>query len=126
MENLEARLMAMVRRSSDDYKADLANFRTFVRFIRTAENNKALTEVFNLACEKNLHEHAALMLQKGVDPNNKEMPILEVAYKGYHKVLEVLLSDPRTDLGCIKHQTRESVLHLILKYQCDPKALLLT
>ena len=119
MENLEARLMAMVRRSSDDYKADLANFRTFVRFIRTAENNKALTEVFNLACEKNLHEHAALMLQKGVDPNNKEMPILEVAYKGYHKVLEVLLSDPRTDLGCIKHQTRESVLHLILKMEFE-------
>ena len=122
MENLEVRLMDMVRRTklvSDDYRADLANFRTMVRFVRTAENNRALTEVFNMACEKNLHEHAALLLQKGVDPNNKDMPILEVAYKGYHEVLEVLLRDQRTDIGCIKQQTRESILHLILKMEFE-------
>ena len=126
MENLEVRLMDMVRRTklvSDDYRADLANFRTMVRFIRTAENNQALTDVFNLACEKNLHEHAALLLQKGVDPNNKEMPILEVAYKGYHEVLEVLLRDQKTDIGCIKRETRESVLHLILKMEFEQSAL---
>ena len=122
MENLEDKLMQMVRRtkmSADGYKADLANFRTFVRFIRSAEDSPELAEVFNLACEKGLHEHAALLLQKGVDPNNKEKPILEVAYKGYHKVLEVMLRDSRTNLSVIKPQTRESVLHLVLKMEFE-------
>jgi len=125
IENLEAKLAEMVRRTKingENYKADFSGFRTFVRFIKSAEDNLAITEIFNLCCEKNLHEHAALLLQKGVDPNNKEKPILEVAYKGYHKVLAVLLKDSRTDLSVIKHQTRESILHLVLKMEFEQTA----
>ena len=118
MDNLEDKLLTIVRetdRRSVNAKADLANFRTYVRFIRSVIENDQLDEVFNLACEKGLHEHAALLLKKGVDPNNKENPILEVAYKGYSQVMRVLLQDPRTNIQVMKPLNRETILHLILK-----------
>ena len=122
MENLESKLLEMVRSAKVDspgYKSDLANFQTFVRFVKSAENNGALEEVFCLACEKGLHEYAALLLKKGINPNCQDKPILEVAYKGYHMVLATLLKYSKTDLTVIKHQTKESILHLILKMEYE-------
>ena len=122
MDNLEDKLLSLVRetdRRAVNAKADFANFRTYVRFIRSVPDNDQLTEVFNLACEKGLHEHAALLLRKGVDPNNRESPVLEVAYKGYSQVMRVLLQDPRTDLNVMKPLTRETILHLILKMEYE-------
>jgi len=122
MLNLEDKMMDLLkstRKSGDNSRADLANFRTYTRFIKSLEDPSSLNEVFNVACEKGLHEHVLLLLKKGVNPNNKEKPILEVAFKGYHQVLAVLVKDPRTDLLVEKPYTKETILHLILKMEFE-------
>lgn len=78
-----------------------------------------MEEVFNLACEKGLHEHASLLLKKGVNPNNSGKPLFEVAYKGYHQVLATLLKYSQTNLTVIKKETKETLLHLILKMEFE-------
>ena len=125
MDNLEDKLLNIVRqtaRDGDNAAADLANFRTFLRFVRSGLDNDQLAEVFSLACEKGLHEQAAMLLKKGVEPNNRENPILEAAYKGYHRVLRVLAQDPRTDLTVRTAGTQETILHLVLKMEFEQAA----
>jgi len=122
MLNLEDKMMDLLkttRKNGENARADLANFRTYTRFIKSLEDPSSLNEVFNVACEKGLHEHVLLLLKKGVNPNNREKPILEAAYKGYYQVLEVLVKDPRTELLVEKSYTKETILHLILKMEFE-------
>jgi len=122
MLNLEDKMMDLLKitkKNGENERADLANFRTYTRFIKSLEDPSSLNEVFNLACEKGLHEHVLLLLKKGVSPNNRDKPILEAAYKGYFKVLDVLVKDPRTDLLVEKAYTKETILHLILKKEFE-------
>merc|ERR1712024_102919 len=64
MDNLEDKLLNIIRetaRTGDNAKAGLANFRTYLRFIRSGLDNNQLTEVFNLACEKGLHDQVSML-----------------------------------------------------------------
>jgi len=118
MLNLESKMMDLLRvtkKNGENYQADLANFRTFVHFIRTGGEPSRLTEVLNLACEKGLDEQVALLLRKGISPNNSEHPLLEAAYRGHHGVLRALLADPRINLAVERSGTRETFLHLLLR-----------
>ena len=101
-----------------DYNAKLANFKTFMRFIRTLQEQNVLDEVFDLACDKGLHEHVEVMLRKGANPNIASKPILEAAYHGHHRILEVLSSNHLTNWE-VETGSKETVLHLILKMGSD-------
>ena len=103
--------------NDSDYNAKLANFKTFMRFIRTLQEENALDEVFDLACDKGLHEHVEVMLRKGANPNIPSKPVLEAAFHGHHRILEVL-SNHGTNWE-VETGSRETVLHLILKMGSD-------
>jgi len=99
--------------------SDEKSLEEFREMIQSEEDNENLNDAFDLACVKGLHEHVSILLDQGVDPNNRSMSILEVAYYGYYKVLEVLLKDDRTDVTVVSQGNKETILHLILQRRAD-------
>ena len=80
------------------------------------------------ACDYGLHEFAALLLDRGADPNKRmeecgTAPILFAAYHGHYELIELLInhkissieSVKTTDFSVIDRTTNESVLHWVLK-----------
>eukprot|EP00090_Calanus_glacialis_P040329 TRINITY_DN7028_c0_g1_i6.p1 TRINITY_DN7028_c0_g1~~TRINITY_DN7028_c0_g1_i6.p1 ORF type:complete len:1012 (-),score=240.18 TRINITY_DN7028_c0_g1_i6:85-3120(-) len=103
--------------TDNDYHAKLSNFKTYMRFIRNLKEQNALDDVFDLACDKGLHEHVEVMLRKGASPNIPSKPVLEAAFYGHHQVLKVL-KKYNTNFDVLTG-TKETVLHLVLKMQSD-------
>jgi len=103
--------------TDNDYESKLANFKTYMRFIRNLKEQNSLDDVFDLACDKGLHEHVEVMLRKGASPNIPSKPVLEAAFYGHHKVLKVL-KNYNTNFDVLSG-TKETVLHLVLKMQSD-------
>merc|ERR1712123_318310 len=103
--------------TDNDYPAKLSNFKTYMRVIRNLKEQNALDDVFDLACDKGLHEHVEVMLRKGASPNIPSKPVLEAAFYGHHQVLMVLKNyNANFD---VLSGTKETVLHLVLKMQSD-------
>jgi len=100
-----------------DYNSKLSNFKTYMRFIRNLKEQNALDDVFDLACDKGLHEHVEVMLRKGANPNIPSKPVLEAAFYGHYRVLKVL-KNYNTNFD-VTTGTKETVLHLVLKMQSD-------
>ena len=73
--------------------------------------------MFDLACDKGLHDHVEVLLRKGASPNIASQPLLEAAYYGHHKVLSILKDYNANFL--VTNATKETVLHLVLKMQSD-------
>jgi len=121
MDHLEHKLrdiLVNTKLNTESYKTDFGLFRTYARTIGTSEQSPQLTEMFNIACEKGLHEHVEILLKKGVDPNNRDKPILEAAYKGHYKVLDVLVRNyDDLNLGVINDKLNETILHCVLKME---------
>ena len=110
-------LLKSTELTDSDYNAKLANFKTFMRFIRTLQEQNVLDEVFDLACDKGLYEHVEVMLRKGANPNIPSKPVLEAAFHGHNRILEVL-SNHGTNWE-VETGSKETVLHLILKMGSD-------
>jgi len=103
--------------TDNDYPSKLSNFKTYMRFIRNLKEQNALDDVFDLACDKGLHEHVEVMLRKGASPNIPSKPVLEAAFYGHHQVLRILKNyNANFD---VLSGTKETVLHLVLKMQSD-------
>ena len=101
MTNLKEKLFKLVKEtqlSDDDYNAKLSNFKTYLRFVRSLEDQTGLEDVFDVACDKGLHDHVELMLKKGTNPNIASQPLLEAAYYGHHRVVS-LMKDYRADFS---------------------------
>ena len=101
MTNLKEKLFKLVKEtqlSDDDYNAKLSNFKTYLRFVRSLEDQRGLEDVFDVACDKGLHDHVELMLKKGTNPNIASQPLLEAAYYGHHRVVS-LMKDYRADFS---------------------------
>ena len=101
MTNLKEKLFKLVKEtqlSDDDYNAKLSNFKTYLRFVRSLEDQRGLEDVFDVACDKGLHDHVELMLKKGTNPNIASQPLLEAAYYGHHRILS-LMKDYRADFS---------------------------
>ena len=111
------RLLKETEVSDLDYNSKLGNFKTYMKFIRTLEQQNALDDVFDLAVDKGLHEHVEILLRKQANPNIASLPILEAAFYGHHKVLKVL-SDYNANFS-VTNATQETVLHLVLKMRSD-------
>jgi len=101
----------------EDYSAKLADFKTYLRSVRTLIDQNALDDVFDLSCDKGLHDHVEVLLRKGASPNFASQPLLEAAYYGHHKVLSVLKDYNANFL--VTNATNETVLHLVLKMHSD-------
>ena len=120
IDNLKDKVFQLLKETNlddDDYTAKLSNFKTYLRFVRTLIDQNALDDVFDLACDKGLHEHVEILLRKGANPNIPSQPLLEAAYYGHHEVLQVL-KDYNANFNVSK-PTKETVLHLVLKAQSD-------
>ena len=120
MQDLEARLIELVRETKRDahsYQSDLGAFRSLVRCVKEGGEGRELGEVLALAAEKGLEEHVGLLLRRGAGPNSAEQPLLEAAARGHHRVVAALVADPRTDLGIVRAHTEETVLHQVLKME---------
>jgi len=100
-----------------DYGSKLSNFKTYMKFIRTLQEQNTLDSVFDLACKKGLHEHVELLLRKGANPNTVNKPVLEAAFFGHHQVIRLLKLYHAN--FCVTTGSRETVLHLVLKMQSD-------
>jgi len=100
-----------------DYASKLSNFKTYMKFIRTLQEQNALDSVFDLACKKGLHEHVELLLRKGVNPNTTSKPVLEAAFFGHHQVIRLMKLYNAN--FCVTTGSRETALHLVLKMQSD-------
>jgi len=111
------KLLKETENSDRDYIAKLGIFKTYMRFIRSLQDQQQLEEVFDLACDKGLHDHVELMLRKGANPNTSSKPILEAAFYGHSQVLSVLLNY-NVNLE-VTNATTETILHLILKKKSD-------
>ena len=129
------KLLKETQLTDDDYNAKLGLFKTYLRSVRTLINENALDDAFDIACDKGiikflnfslvictfyipgLHEHVELLLRRGADPNIQTKPVLEAAYFGHSRVLK-LLKDYKADFSVTKN-TKENVLHLVLKMQSD-------
>ena len=120
MQNLEARLMELVnetKKDSHSYQSDLGAFRSLVLRVKEGGEDRELGEVLAHAAERGLDEHVALLLRRGAGPNSDQQPLLEAAVRGHHGVLAAMIADNRTDLGIVRPQTKETVLHHVLKME---------
>ena len=120
MQNLEARLMELVnetKKDSHSYQSDLGAFRSLVLRVKEGGEDRELGEVLAHAAERGLDEHVALLLRRGAGPNSDQQPLLEAAVRGHHGVLAAMIADTRTDLGIVRPQTKETVLHHVLKME---------
>lgn len=103
--------------SDHDYHSKLSNFKTYMRFIRNLKEQDALDDVFDLACAKGFHDHVEVLLRKGANPNIESKPVLEAAFYGHDRVLQVLKNySTKFD---VMNDSKETVLHIVLKRQSD-------
>eukprot|EP00090_Calanus_glacialis_P031314 TRINITY_DN5156_c0_g1_i2.p1 TRINITY_DN5156_c0_g1~~TRINITY_DN5156_c0_g1_i2.p1 ORF type:complete len:1017 (+),score=254.13 TRINITY_DN5156_c0_g1_i2:291-3341(+) len=120
MLNLKDKVFSLLKDTElnqHDYGSKLANFKTYMRFIRNLREENVLDSVFDLACKKGLHEHVELLLRKGVNPNTVTKPVLEAAFFGHHQVLKHLKAYNAN--FCVSTGSKETILHLVLKMQSD-------
>ena len=111
------KLLKETQLTDEDYLVKLSNFKTYLRSVRSLIDQNALDDVFDIACDKGLHEHVEILLRKGANPNIPSQPLLEAAYYGHHKVLQVL-KDYNANFTVTK-ATKETILHLVLKMQSN-------
>jgi len=117
MLNLADKVFTLLKETEinqNDYASKLANFKTYMRFVRNLKEQNKLENIFDLAVKKGLHEHAEVMLRKGAPINTPSKPILEAAFFGHYKILR-LFKKYNADFSVSKDGTKETILHLILK-----------
>merc|ERR1711892_184754 len=117
MLNLADKVFTLLKETElnqNDYGSKLANFKTYMRFIRNLKEQNKIENVFDLACKKGLYEHAEVMLRKGASVNTPNKPILEAAFFGHYKMLR-LFKKYNADFSATKDGTKETILHLVLK-----------
>jgi len=107
-------LLKETEMNQNDYSSKLANFKTYMRFIRNLREQNKLDNVFDLACKKGLFEHVEIMLRKGASVNTPDKPILEAAVFGHYKIIRVF-KKYNADFSATKDGTKETILHLVLK-----------
>ena len=97
-----------------DYDFKVRQFKSYLRFVRNLKEENRLDEVFELTCKKGLHEHAELLLMKGANINTKAKSILEGAFYGHYNIFK-LFKKHNGNFTVTKDDTKESVLHIVLK-----------
>eukprot|EP00095_Tigriopus_kingsejongensis_P000143 maker-scaffold188_size271682-snap-gene-1.26 protein:Tk00143 transcript:maker-scaffold188_size271682-snap-gene-1.26-mRNA-1 annotation:"transient receptor potential cation channel protein painless" len=124
-ENTLDYLMEMLERR------DLAYFKAVLRFLEPSEVSTSGVRGFTVmqkACIEGLDDYVEVLLDAGVNSNygtkeNSWRPVLLAAARGHFDVLEVfkrynqkcMKGSPQTNVGVWTRDTRETILHLILK-----------
>lgn len=126
-----------VRENTLDYllemleRRDLAYFKAVLHFLDPSEVSRQSVKGFTIlqrACIEGLDDYVELLLSAGVSTNwatteNNWRPVLLAASRGHYEVLEVfkrfnqkgMNRQPLTNFGVWTTDTRETILHLILK-----------
>ncbi|TRY61944.1 hypothetical protein TCAL_10560, partial [Tigriopus californicus] len=126
-----------VRENTLDYlqemleRRDLAYFKAVLHFLDPSEVSRQSVKGFTIlqrACIEGLDDYVQVLLSAGVGSNlatteNNWRPVLLAAARGHYDVLEVfkrfnqkaMNRQPLTNFGVWTTDTRETILHLILK-----------
>ena len=133
------------RRSTVEYlselmeKKEMALFKTVLKYISVEEaSSKRISgqgiTILQKASQMGFYQHVTMLLNHGVNPNmtteeNATRPVLLAAQKGHYKTLQCFLEHNqkmkvnKTNFAIWTRDTKETILHLILK-KSNKKALL--
>jgi len=119
-ENLNAKLMEIVKDTSLDsrnYMTNFLKFRQATLGLYDAQNG--YEDLVEKACRKGLADFTQILFKKGADPNkfppnSYSCPIIDAAERGDFALLQVLKKN-EADFSVLKFQTNETVFHCVLK-----------
>eukprot|EP00090_Calanus_glacialis_P022890 TRINITY_DN35239_c0_g1_i2.p1 TRINITY_DN35239_c0_g1~~TRINITY_DN35239_c0_g1_i2.p1 ORF type:complete len:1056 (-),score=229.38 TRINITY_DN35239_c0_g1_i2:74-3241(-) len=119
-ENLNVKLMEIVKDTSLDsrnYMTNFLKFRQVTLGLYDAQNG--YEDLVEKTCRKGLADFAQILFKKGADPNkfppnSYSCPIIDAAERGDFALMQVLKKND-ADFSVLKFQTNETVFHCVLK-----------
>ena len=119
-ENVKEKLMEIIKNTSTNdinYMKNFLKFKEVCLKLTNAENG--YEEVVEVVCRKGLSDFAQVLFRKGANPNkfspnSFSHPVIDAAEEGNCELLKVLKKND-ANFTVSKKQTKETVLHSILK-----------